>query len=47
MGQSTGYVGSNLRKRAITECMCGEEIVVRTVTDSYNPICGKIKPLFF
>ncbi|RHN67347.1 putative transcription factor GRF family [Medicago truncatula] len=41
MGQSAGSVGSSLRKRAITECRCGEESVVRTVTDGYNPNCGK------
>jgi hypothetical protein len=41
LGQSAMSVGSNLRKRAITECRCGEETVVRTVTDTYNPNCGK------
>ena len=41
LGQSAMSVGSNLRKRAIAECRCGEETVVRTVTDTYNPNCGK------
>ena len=41
VGQSAMSLGSNLRKRAITECRCGEETVVRTVTDTYNPNCGK------
>jgi hypothetical protein len=41
MSHSSGSVGSNMRKRAIFECRCGEETVVRTVTDSHNPNCGK------
>ncbi|KEH25496.1 GRF zinc finger protein [Medicago truncatula] len=41
MSQCSGSVGSNLRKRVIFECRCGEDTVVRTVTDSQNPNCGK------
>jgi hypothetical protein len=41
MGQSVGYVGSSLRRRFVTECRCGEETVIRTVTDNTNPNCGK------
>jgi len=41
MSQSSGSVGSNLRKRSFFECRCGEDTVVRTVIDSQNPNCGK------
>ena len=41
MSELSGCVGSTMRKRAIFECRCGEETVVRTVTDSHNPNCGK------
>ncbi|RHN57048.1 putative transcription factor GRF family [Medicago truncatula] len=41
MGQSYGSVGSSMRRRAVTECRCGEETVIRTVTDNTNPNCGK------
>ncbi|KEH27942.1 GRF zinc finger protein [Medicago truncatula] len=36
-----GSVGSSLRRRAARNCRCGENVVVRTVTDSLNPNCGK------
>lgn len=43
MGQSLGCgsVGSNLRRRTIRECNCGEETVIRTVTEITNRHCGK------
>ena len=39
--QSYGSVGSSLRRRTNPSCRCGESTVVRTVTDSLNPNCGK------
>jgi len=30
-----------MRRRGIFECRCGEETVVRIVTDGHNPNCGK------
>jgi len=41
IGHSSGFVASNLRRRTITECRCGEESVIRTVMDSANPNCGR------
>jgi hypothetical protein len=41
MGQLVGSVGSSFRRRSVTECRCGEETVIRTVTDNTNPNCGK------
>ena len=41
MGQSIGSVGSSLRRRTTIECRCGEETVIRTVTDNTNPNYGR------
>jgi len=41
MGQSIGSVVSSMRRRSMTEFRCGEETVIRTVTDNTNPNCGK------
>ncbi|KEH19683.1 GRF zinc finger protein [Medicago truncatula] len=41
MGQSIGSVGSSLRRRTVAQCRCGEETVIRTITDNTNPNCGR------
>jgi hypothetical protein len=41
MGQSIGSVGLSLRRRTVAECRCGEETLIRTITDNTNLNCGK------
>jgi len=38
---ASSSVGSSLRRRSIPNCRCGENVVIRTVTDALNPNCGK------
>jgi len=38
---ASGSVGSNLRRRSIPNCRCGETVVIQTVTDAFNRNCGK------
>ena len=38
---TSGSVGSSLRRRSVPNCRCGENVVMRTVTDALNPNCGK------
>jgi hypothetical protein len=38
---ASGSVGSSLRRRSVPNCRCGENAVIRTVTDPLNPNCGK------
>jgi len=38
---ASGSVGSNLRRRSIPNCRCGETAVIQTVTDALNRNCGK------
>jgi len=41
MAQSVGYVGSSLRRRIVTECRCGELLVICTIIDNTNSNFGK------
>lgn len=38
---ASGSVRSNLRRRAVPNCRCGETVVIRTVTDALNRNFGK------